>query len=71
MPGPHQTSQTTSPEIHAAAARMAYECRRLVQACLREEEWADADYAFYVVIRDGLTSFADAEGIKFPASHMP
>lgn len=27
----------------AMAIRLAKACRRVVQACLREEEWADAD----------------------------
>jgi len=33
-----------------AAWRMAQECRTVVQACLREEEWQDADREFFRVI---------------------
>lgn len=47
-------SQPTSPEIHATAIRAARRCRNIVQACLREEEWADADWEFYRVIREEL-----------------
>lgn len=66
----HRANQATSPEIHEAAARMAYQCRRLIQACLREEEWGDADYAFYMVIRDGLETFALGER-STPVNHLP
>jgi hypothetical protein len=41
-------------EIEDAARRMARACRRIVQACLREEEWADADEEFERVILAGL-----------------
>ncbi len=37
-----------------AAWRIAKECRGIVQACLREEEWPDADREFFGVIRAGL-----------------
>ncbi|WP_422927526.1 hypothetical protein [Singulisphaera sp. PoT] len=36
------------------AGRIAVRCRRVVQACLREEEWADADREFYLIIREEL-----------------
>lgn len=36
--------------------RLARDCRRVVQACLREEEWADADEKFFEIILAGLTS---------------
>lgn len=39
-----------------AAWRMAQECRSIVQACLREEEWQDADREFFGVIREGLAA---------------
>ena len=34
-------------------------CRQLIQACLREEEWADADREFYLICREELAAFAD------------
>lgn len=36
-----------------AAWRMARECRSIVQGCLREEEWQDADREFFQVISKG------------------
>jgi hypothetical protein len=40
-------SQAADPRIHEVAIRIARRCRHAVQACLREEEWADADREFY------------------------
>lgn len=48
------TSQPADPKIHEAAATIALRCRRIIQACLREEEWPDADREFYLVIREFL-----------------
>ena len=31
--------------------RLARQCRHIIQACLREEEWIDADHEFYLAIR--------------------
>jgi DNA-binding FadR family transcriptional regulator len=42
---------------HETALRLAVRCRRVVQACLREEEWLDADREFFEIIRDGLKDF--------------
>ncbi len=42
------------PQVHDAAVRIARRCRHIVQACLREEEWADADREFYKIARDEL-----------------
>jgi len=39
-----------------AAWQMAQQCRRIIQACLREEEWQDADHEFFGVIREGLAA---------------
>jgi len=36
--------------LHAAALRTARRCRRIIQTCLREEEWRDADEEFCAVI---------------------
>lgn len=47
-------SQAADPGTHEAAIRIARRCRMIVQACLREEEWAEADREFYKVARDEL-----------------
>jgi hypothetical protein len=47
-------NQATLPEIHEAAIRIARRCRHIVQACLREEEWGDADREFYLIARQEL-----------------
>jgi hypothetical protein len=47
-------SRPTDRQTHETAARLAVRCRRIVQACLREEEWLDADREFYMIIREGL-----------------
>ena len=54
------SSQAADPVIHDAAVKMARRCRWLIQACLREEEWGDADREFYLVIREGLERFVEA-----------
>lgn len=36
--------------LHDAALRMARRCRRVIQSCLREEEWRDCDAEFQAVI---------------------
>ena len=47
-------NRPVDPAVHEAAVRMAWRCRFLIQACLREEEWGDADREFYIIIRDEL-----------------
>ena len=47
------------PALHALAIRLARACRRVVQGCLREEEWGEADREFYLVIRAGLEELKD------------
>jgi hypothetical protein len=36
--------------------RLAQECRTTVQACLREEEWEDAEREFFLRIQNGIQS---------------
>ena len=45
--------------LHALAKRMARGCRHVVQACLREEEWRNADLEFYAIILAGLEEYGD------------
>lgn len=40
--------------LHVLAQRMARACRHVIQGCLREEEWIDADEAFFAIISAGL-----------------
>jgi hypothetical protein len=42
--------------VDALAWRAARKCREVVQTCLREEEWADADQEFFAVISAGLAT---------------
>jgi hypothetical protein len=55
-------SRSTDTATHETAVRLAVQCRRIVQACLREEEWIEADRQFYLVIREGLDSFRRGSG---------
>jgi hypothetical protein len=50
----------TTSEIHEAAVRIARQCRSIVQTCLREEEWADADREFYLIARRELEALKPA-----------
>ena len=50
-------SRSTDHVTHETAVRLARECRRIVQSCLREEEWPDADREFYLIIRQGLEQY--------------
>lgn len=54
-------SQPTDEATHETAVRMAVACRRVVQACLREEEWVEADRQFYLVIREGLERYKEEQ----------
>lgn len=48
--------------LHSAALQMARRCRHIVQGCLREEEWGDADAEFCAIILDGLQKlFANSQ----------
>lgn len=48
------TTAPATPAVDELAMRLARQCRHIVQACLREEEWQDADREFFAVIREGL-----------------
>ena len=45
------------PTVHELAMRLARQCRHIVQACLREEEWPEADREFSLIICRGLETF--------------
>ena len=59
-------SQSTDALTHETAVRLAVQLRRIVQACLREEEWVEADRQFYLVIREGLERFREGGGACTP-----
>jgi hypothetical protein len=48
--------------LRNAARRIAVDCRRVVQGCLREEEWQDADVEFAAIILTGLIEAITAGG---------
>jgi len=53
-PGLQRDLDWASVATDEAAWRMAQECRSIVQACLREEEWQDADREFFRIIASGF-----------------
>lgn len=55
-------NQPTDPRTHEAAIRIARRCRHIIQACLREEEWGDADREFYRVAREELEAYRTRDG---------
>ena len=44
----------TTSDFSLLALRVARQCREIIQACLREEEWADAEEEFRWLILAGL-----------------
>jgi hypothetical protein len=44
----------TDARTHEVCVRIARRCRNVVQACLREEEWGEADREFYRVAREEI-----------------
>ena len=44
----------TDHRTHEAAIRIARKCRYVIQGCLREEEWTDADGEFYRICLEEL-----------------
>ena len=51
LPSPAPAS---SAYIEQLARYLAHRCRSIVQCCLREEEWIDADGEFFAIIQEGL-----------------
>ena len=60
-------NQSADPHVHQLAIRLARACRHIVQACLREEEWGEADREFYKIIRPGLEDMQRSEP---PGKHV-
>ena len=55
-------NQPTDARTHEAAIRIARRCRHTIQACLREEEWGDADREFYRIAREELEAYRARAG---------
>ena len=50
----------TTHQTQRMARRLARQCRRVIQCCLREEEWRDVDEEFTVIIAAALTDWIAA-----------
>jgi hypothetical protein len=50
--------QPTDARTHDTSIRIARRCRHIIQACLREEEWGDADREFYRICREELAAWS-------------
>ena len=48
--------------LDRVARRIARKCRHIVQGCLREEEWLEADREFFRVAREELEGFRTTKG---------
>lgn len=59
-------SRPADPGVHAAAIRIARRCRFTVQACLREEEWGDADREFYRIAREEVEALLTEKDRRRP-----
>jgi hypothetical protein len=57
-------THTADVVIHALAIRLAKQCRGIVQACLREDEWRDCDLEYYRIIRSGIEEFAASKHVN-------
>jgi hypothetical protein len=51
----------TDANTQKTATDIAKRCRFIVQGCLREEEWGDAETEFYRVVREELERFRARE----------
>jgi len=56
--------ETGQQRLRALAQRMARACRHVVQGCLREEEWLDADEAFFEIISAGFEELSNGCGCQ-------
>lgn len=51
-------------ELERIAKRIAVACRCVIQDCLREEEWRDADHEFKIIILKGLKNLGRKLRVK-------
>jgi hypothetical protein len=58
------SNKPTDGRTHETAFRIARRCRHTIQACLREEEWVDADREFYRIAREELEAHRTRGAIR-------
>ena len=58
------SSELSEGFLKLLARRLARQCREIIQACLREEEWADCEKEFEIVIRAGLRELDEQRRIR-------
>lgn len=52
--------------FNALSMRLARQCRHIIQVCLREDEWIDADREFTRIIRAGLDELSGDQRYELP-----
>ncbi len=57
MKTPHH--RQTPPVVDHFSRKAAVACRQVVQNCLREEEWRDADQEFFRIIQQAFKELLD------------
>jgi hypothetical protein len=57
-------SEREDTAIHETATRIARRCRSVIQGCLREEEWREADREFYRVAKEEIERSIQKEVIE-------
>jgi hypothetical protein len=63
-------SQPVDPAIHKTACVVARRCRFIIQAVLFEAEWADAEFEFYLVVREELEKLLAAHTSAGSTKHL-
>ena len=51
-------------ELKRIARRLARQCREIIQSCLREEEWPDAEDEFARAILTGLREATSSHSVS-------
>jgi len=51
-------------DLNLVARRLARQCREIIQSCLREEEWLDAEDEFARVILTGLREATSSHSVS-------
>lgn len=62
------TAMNSSNQLEELCWSLARDCRGVVQACLREEEWRDADAEFFDAIYSGLQQVSHAKFLRGQAA---
>jgi len=56
----------THNDMDSLARKAATQCRHVIQSCLREEEWRDADDEFYEIIRQAFSELIRKDNAPRP-----